>query len=71
MLNCLKNITIICFCFLSLILLFISPCLFLQIFVERFRHVSRFALPNSELKKVDGGLTCRALLVPKTPKILK
>ncbi|XP_072016715.1 N(G),N(G)-dimethylarginine dimethylaminohydrolase 1-like isoform X2 [Amphiura filiformis] len=42
-----------------------------KIFTERFRNVSRVALPNSELKKVDGGLTCRALLVLKTPKILK
>lgn len=41
----------------------------LQVFAEKFPKTPRVAIPNNELFKVDGALTCKSLLICKKPKV--
>ena len=50
--------------FLLLVLKEKKPFYF-QIFEDRFPNDVRIPIPNSELHKVDGALTCRCILVQK------
>ncbi|PIK61988.1 putative N(G),N(G)-dimethylarginine dimethylaminohydrolase 1 [Apostichopus japonicus] len=40
-----------------------------KVFAEKFPKTPRVAIPNNELFKVDGALTCKSLLICKKPKV--
>lgn len=40
-----------------------------KVFAEKFPKTTRVPIPNNELFKVDGALTCKSLLICKKPKV--